>query len=149
MDEMMNRMIEQMGKLTDALVMMSEKLDALKLPAVALPLVEEAMAEAAKAPVITPELAERVSEKKTRAKKTEVPAAPIAAETKEEALPETPTTVALSSDDVRQAIKEVMDKKGTPAAKEIINGVGNAPNVSAIPVEKYAAVVAACLEAIK
>jgi hypothetical protein len=148
MDEMMNRMIEQMGKLTDALVMMSEKLDALKLPAVTLPLVEEAMTEA-KAPVITPEPAERVSEKKTRAKKTEVPAAPIAAETKEEALPEMPTTVALSSDDVRRAIKEVMDKKGTPAAKEIINGVGNAPNVSAIPVEKYAAVISACREAVK
>lgn len=145
MDEMMNRMIEQMGKLTDALVMMSEKLDALKLPAVTLPLVEEAMAEAAKAPVITPEPAERVSEKKTRAKKTEVPAAPIAAEPEQ-----TPATVTpVSSDDVRQAIKEVMDKKGTGVAKEIINGIGNAPNVSAIPVEKYAAVISACREAVK
>lgn len=142
MDEMFNKMMAEMGKLTEAIKLMTEKLDALKLPAVAVPLVEEAMAEAAKS----------ISKKKAPAAKKEEPKveAPVV-ETREEIPAATVEAFAkeFSSDDVRSAIKEVMDKKGTPAAKEIINGVGNAPNVSAIPVEKHAAVVNACLEACK
>jgi len=142
MDEMMNRMIEQMGKLTDALVLMREQIEALKIT---VNVVED------KAPVVetTPE-PEAPKEKKTRAKKAdpkpEAPAAPVTTAEPEQT---TAPVIPVSLDDVRKTIKEVMDKKGTGVAKEIINGIGNAPNVSAIPAEKYEAVINACLEAIK
>ncbi len=140
MDEMMNRMIEQMGKLTDALVLMREQIEALKIT---VNVVED------KTPVVETE-PEAPKEKKTRAKKAdpkpEAPAAPVTTAEPEQT---TAPVIPVSSDDVRKAIKEVMDKKGTGVAKEIINGIGNAPNVSAIPAEKYEAVINACLEAIK
>lgn len=51
--------------------------------------------------------------------------------------------------DVRAALSEVMNTKSTAIAKDIINGVGNAQNVSGIAPEKYAGVIAACKEALK
>lgn len=143
MDEMMNRMIEQMGKLTEALVLMREQIEALKIT---VNVVED------KAPGVetTPEPEpEALTEKKIKPKKSDpkpkAPAAPVEVEPEQTTAPVMP----LCSDDVRAAVKEVMDKKGTGVAKEIINGIGNAPNVSAIPAEKYEAVIKACKETIK
>jgi len=148
MDEMFNKFLNEMTRMNNVLAVISEKLEGLKLPMElvlpAIPKVVEAKPEQAKP--------EAPKKKAPAAKKEETKAEAPVVETKEEIPAATVVEASakeFSSDDVRSAIKGVMDKKGTPAAKEIINGVGNAPNVSAIPVEKYAAVVNACLEACK
>lgn len=147
MDEMFNKMMAEMGKLTAALTLMTEQIQALKI---VVNVVEDAKAPVAEQAEEKPEA--KPEPKKAAKKKAEPkPEESKVPETAEPAM--TPAqeefAIAFSADDVRQAIKEVMEKKGTGVAKEIINGVGNAPNVSAIPAEKYEAVMNACLEACK